>query len=97
RDNANQQLHHLSQHQEYKLCTYIEELTDHSLPPTRQMVQNFASGIAHVRISESWVTRFLNHHRDTLLCCYSAAMDAQRHYANSSKKYAAYFTLLHSK
>ena len=57
----------LSPQQERELCEYIEVLTARHLPPTRQMVQNFASKIAHDYISNAWVTRFINKHSNTLL------------------------------
>jgi hypothetical protein len=34
---------------------YIEELTERMLPPTREMVQNYASDIAGHPVSKSWV------------------------------------------
>ena len=57
----------LSPPQEVELCKYIEGLSDQGLPPTRRMVQNFATEIAHQYVGDSWVTEFLNRHRDTLL------------------------------
>ncbi|KAF1922610.1 uncharacterized protein M421DRAFT_77648, partial [Didymella exigua CBS 183.55] len=45
----------LDPQQEREPCTYIEELTKHHLPPTRQMIQNFAAEIAHKSISDTWV------------------------------------------
>ncbi|KAF2627260.1 hypothetical protein BU25DRAFT_310567, partial [Macroventuria anomochaeta] len=90
--------------QEHELCEYIEVLTERHLPPTRQMVQNFAAEMAHKSISDTWVSNFLHRHSDTLLykcgaeLCASqwcTAMDKQRHYANSPAKYEQYFKLLH--
>lgn len=43
----------LSSEQEEELVKYMEALTDWHLPPMRQMIQNFASEIAHDDISES--------------------------------------------
>jgi hypothetical protein len=42
----------LSPQQEDELVLYIESLTARRLPPTRAMVQNFASKIARERVSE---------------------------------------------
>ena len=61
------------------------------------MVQNFAAEMAHESVSDTWVTEFLNRHRDSLLYKWCTAMDAQRHYADSPYKYDQYFKLLHSK
>ncbi|KAF2827175.1 hypothetical protein CC86DRAFT_369385 [Ophiobolus disseminans] len=43
----------LNPQQEEELVLYIEDLTRRGLPPTRDMVRNFASTIAHERVSES--------------------------------------------
>jgi AraC-like DNA-binding protein len=48
----------LTPQQEVELVHYIGDLTKRGLPPTRAMIRNFASTIAHDRISEAWVTRF---------------------------------------
>jgi hypothetical protein len=50
----------LTPQQEYELVLYIEHLTSNGLPPTRPMIQNFASTIAKTRVSEAWVTRFIH-------------------------------------
>ena len=67
------------------------------LPPTREMIANFASSIAQSTVSKSWVTRFLNRHHDHLTSQYSTGMDANRHDADSYTKYKLYFDLLQSK
>jgi hypothetical protein len=56
----------LQPQQETELAKYIEELTERKLPPTREMVQNYASDIAGHPVSKSWVTRFLHRHQDEL-------------------------------
>jgi hypothetical protein len=87
----------LSPQQEVELCLYIEDLTKQGLPPTRAMVQNFASEVAKTRVSEAWVTRFIARHRDTLISKWTSGMDAVRHRADSKLKYELYFDLLHDK
>jgi hypothetical protein len=49
----------LSPQQEDELVEYLESLTARRLPPTRAMVQTFASEIARNQISERWVSLFL--------------------------------------
>jgi hypothetical protein len=61
------------------------------------MIQNFASTIAHERVSLAWVTRFNHRHQDALISKYNTAMDATRHTADSYIKYKLYFDLLHGK
>jgi DNA-binding transcriptional regulator YhcF (GntR family) len=48
---ANKQL--LNPQQEEELVRYIEKCTERGLPPTREMVQNFAGAIAKWEASES--------------------------------------------
>ena len=94
---ADQQHRKLNNEQERELCAYIEELTERHLPPTRQMVKNFASELSHTSVGDTWVTDFINRNTDQLLVKWSTAMDKVRHAADNSSKYTAYFNLLHSK
>ncbi|KAF1360848.1 hypothetical protein EJ07DRAFT_176935 [Lizonia empirigonia] len=87
----------LQPEQEAELVKYIEGLTERKLPPTREMVQNYASDIAGHSVSESWVTRFLHRHQDELTSQWSTSMDRQRHAADSGDKYKVYFEQLGSK
>jgi hypothetical protein len=87
----------LSQRQELELIRYITELTKQGLPPTREMIQNFSSEVAHQQLSESWVTRFINRHKLELISKFTTAMDRTRHLADSESKYRLYFELLHKK
>ncbi|KAF1966290.1 hypothetical protein BU23DRAFT_593294 [Bimuria novae-zelandiae CBS 107.79] len=87
----------LSPQQEQALLQHIDKLTERRLPPTREMMRNFASVIAHQEISESWVSRFLHRNNDRIVLKWSKAMDAVRHHADSYLKYRLYFDLLHEK
>jgi hypothetical protein len=93
--NINQQK--LSPPQELELIRYIERLTKQGLPPTREMIQNFASKVAHQPLSESWVTRFINRHSIHLISKWTSSIDNIRHKADSKHKYGLYFNLLHGK
>ncbi|KAF1361892.1 hypothetical protein EJ07DRAFT_109520 [Lizonia empirigonia] len=73
--------------QEEELILYIRDLTRRGLPPTNTMIRNFASTIAHERVSESWVTRLKHRHEDALISKWGTAMDATRHSADSYFKY----------
>lgn len=46
--------------EEAELVRYMEGLSERHMPPTRDMIQNFASSIAKKQVSKSWVTRFIN-------------------------------------
>jgi hypothetical protein len=87
----------LNPRQEMELVEYIGDLTKRGLPPTREMIQNFASEVAQERLSESWVTRFIKRNHDSLIIKWSSGMDANRHSADSYSKYKLYFDLLHDK
>jgi hypothetical protein len=63
----------LTPQQEEELVDYIGDLTHRELPPTRAMIRNFASTIAHERVSEAWVTRFKHRHEDALISKYIRA------------------------
>jgi hypothetical protein len=87
----------LSPEQEEELVKYIINLTEHHLPPTRQMTANFASEIAQNTISNSWVTRFLEHHCNQLISKWTNPMTAERHKAESYTKYKEYFNMITEK
>jgi AraC-like DNA-binding protein len=72
----------LNSQQERELVQYIEEITARHLPPTREMIRNFASTIAKEPVSESWVTRFINRHSIHLISQWATSMDANRHQAD---------------
>ncbi|KAF1959483.1 hypothetical protein CC80DRAFT_405550, partial [Byssothecium circinans] len=56
----------LTPQQELELVSYIEKLTAHHLPPTREMLQNFTLSITQTNgeqlVGKSWVTQFINHY-----------------------------------
>ena len=87
----------LTHQQEAELLQYIRTLTERSLPPTRQMLQSFASTIAHEPVSMSWVDRFTAKNKESLIPRWTSGMDRNRHIANSPHKYKLYFSLLRSK
>ncbi|KAK1914301.1 hypothetical protein P3342_007547 [Pyrenophora teres f. teres] len=87
----------ISPQQELELVRYIKGLTKRGLPPTREMIRNFSSEVAHQQLSESWVTRFINRHKIHLISKWTTAMDRTRHLADSESKYRLYFELLHQK
>jgi hypothetical protein len=91
----NQQL--LNPQQEMELVRYIEGLTKRGLPPTRDLIRNFSSEVAHQRVRESWVSRFIKRHKIHLISKWTTSMDRTRHEADSKVKYRLYFNLLHQK
>jgi hypothetical protein len=76
---------------------YKERCTEQGLPPTREMIKNFASAVAHWEVRHAWVSRFLHRHDEKLTTKWSAGIDHVRHQADSQRKYELYFQLLHTK
>jgi hypothetical protein len=97
REEVSTSQQNLQPQREAELMKHIEVLTERKLPPTREMVQNYASDIAEHPLSESWVTRFLHRHQDELTPQWSTSMDRQRHAADSGDKYKVYFEHLGGK
>ena len=87
----------LNPQQELELVRYIERCTEQGLPPTREMVRNFAGAVAKWEASDAWVTRFLHRHNVNLTTRWSAGIDRNRHQADSHHKHDLYFQLLHGK
>ncbi|OAF99389.1 uncharacterized protein CC84DRAFT_1104360 [Paraphaeosphaeria sporulosa] len=84
---ANSTRRSLSQQQEVELLQYIKQLTKRGLPPTRQMLQSFASNIAKKQVSMSWVDRFRRRNKESLISQWTAGIDNNRHEADSLAKY----------
>ncbi|RYN27486.1 hypothetical protein AA0114_g12537, partial [Alternaria tenuissima] len=82
---------------EIELRNYCKTLTERRLPPSRLMIQRFASGLAGKDVSESWVTRFLHRHDDHLISRWNNGLSKQRVKADSAAKFNLYFKLLHQK
>ena len=83
--------------QSSQLIKYIEKLSARGLPPTADMVRNFASEIAGKYMGKNWVARFLERHHHKLFSRYSNSIDRCRFQADSAAKYTLYFNLLSQK
>jgi transposase len=88
---------YLNPQQEQELVRYIERCTRRGLPPTREMLQGFASAVVKWEVSHSWVTRFLQRRSGKLTTKWSAGIDRERHDADNKERYESYFALLHEK
>jgi hypothetical protein len=89
RDTKNLRQLKVTPQQENELVQYIIRLTERSSPPTRQMIINLVRGLAKVKVSQTWITRFLQRHRDVLTNPYTNPMASVRHAADSYDKYRA--------
>jgi hypothetical protein len=93
--HENQRL--LNDLQETELVKYIDRLTVRGLPPTRNMIRNFASQIAGKEAGKSWVERFLKRGTTAVVSHWAAGIDSSRKKADSALKYSLYFQLLEEK
>jgi hypothetical protein len=57
----------LNPHQETELAEYIGDFKKREIPPTRGMIQDFASEVVQERLSESWVMRFIKRNHNSLI------------------------------
>lgn len=87
--DAQQQL--LTEQEESELVEYINELTNKGLPPTHQMVRNFAAEIAKSVPGKNWVERFLQRHIEELLSSYLEGLDLSRKKSENYEGYQQYF------
>jgi hypothetical protein len=85
----------LNPQQEKEFLQYLTCLTEHSTPPTRQIMQSFASTIAQKDVSLQQIDRFIERHCDSLVSQWTTGIDSNHHNASLRVKYEAYFNLLH--
>jgi hypothetical protein len=57
----------VSSQQELELVQYIEDITKQGLPPTSDMVRDFAPEVALKELGSSWVARFVKRHEIHLI------------------------------
>ena len=69
--------------QERTLLRYINLLTKRGLPPTPQMVRNFAFEISRITPGKNWVSRFIKRHKDKIKSSYLAPVDIARKRADN--------------
>jgi hypothetical protein len=68
----------LTNAQERVLINQINSLTDRSIPPTSQMVKNFAKEIIGREVGKNWVGQFCRRHQSELKSLYLRHIDNQR-------------------
>ena len=92
-----QQQRLLNDQQEKTLVKYIDELCGRGLPPSRQMIRNFAAEISRQEVGKEWVSRFLKRYQVELVSKWSVGLDHNRSRADSAFKYKLYFELMKRK
>lgn len=84
----------LNNNQELKLVEYINHLCDRGIPPTPQMLRNFAADISGNTPSKDWPARFVKRHKNTLKSVYLEGLDLSRKKAESYVGIKRYFELV---
>jgi len=80
--------------QEQVLLSHIKRLTERGIPPTPQMVRNFAEEIGKERPGKNWVYKFVKRHAKELDSRYLKGFDFCRKRADRLKSYQAWFQLV---
>jgi hypothetical protein len=77
--------------QESILIQYINELSAKGLPPTSQLVKNFAEEIIGKELEQSWTGRFIQRYKNTLKSIYLTTINYKRKIADNSRHYNHFF------
>jgi Tc5 transposase DNA-binding domain len=68
----------LSNDMEKILIDFINRLTEHSLPPTSQIVKNIAEELCNMSVGKNWVGQFTHRHKGQLHAGYLRSIDSKR-------------------
>ena len=80
--------------QEEVLIRHINRLTYRGIPPTSQMVRNFAEEMIHDCVGHSWTSDFVRRHRDRLTSQYLHNIDKKRVNAESIPLFKQFYNLV---
>jgi hypothetical protein len=84
----------LNHQQSKQLIQWIDELTERGLPPTHEMLRNFAKEISGQKPGKNWPGRWLKSHNDKITTRYATGIDCLRKRADSAFKYSLYFAMV---
>ena len=84
----------LTETQEQVLISHIKRLSERGIPPTPQMVRNFAAEIGKERPGKNWVYEFTKRHSNELDSKYLKGFDFNRKHADRLESYQAWFQLV---
>jgi len=89
----------LTDEQSQTLVNWINELTKKGLPPSNEMLRNFAREIRGTgeKPGVEWPARWRERHKDEIIYAYTTGMDRGRFCADSAYKYKLYFELMERK
>jgi|SRR5450432_661658 len=96
RRNASSEGHQcLSLAQEEALLSYINSLTDRSMPPTSQIVHNLAEEICRKPINKNWVGGFIHRYQDRIRSIYLYTIDNKRVKADNPQGLETFYKLVY--
>ena len=84
----------LTEAQEEVLISHIKRLTERGIPPTPNMVRNFAADIGKERPGKNWVYQFVKRHRKVLDSKHLKGFDLNRKHADRLESYQFFFELV---
>jgi hypothetical protein len=85
---------YLTNAQERVLINQINRLTERGIPPTSQMVKNFAEEMIGRDIGKNWVSQFCRQHQSELKSLYLRNIENQRIKGEYSPTYKLFFDLV---
>jgi hypothetical protein len=68
----------LNDQQSETLIKWINDLTKRGLPPSNEMLRNFAKEISGKELGRNWPTRWLKRYDDRLISRYATGIDKER-------------------
>lgn len=77
-DSRSETSRRLSNSKEKVLIDFINRLTEHSLPPTSQIVKNVAEELCNMSVGKNWVGQFTHRHSGQLHAGYLRSIDSKR-------------------
>jgi hypothetical protein len=83
----------LNPQQELELTQYIDQISNQGVPPTRDILQIFASQLAQKELGYHWVDRFVQRYPDLLKSKLVTNMDHDHHRANLVQNSNTSYTL----
>ncbi|KAF8851538.1 hypothetical protein BDZ45DRAFT_679042, partial [Acephala macrosclerotiorum] len=84
----------LTNNQEELLVAQINKLTDRGMPPTSQMIKNFAEEIRERPVEKNWTSGFVQRHKLRLKSAYLRNIDNLRSSAEQVEMFMMFFILV---
>lgn len=76
------------------MISQIDRLTDRGMPPTCQMVKNFAEEIIEDSVRKNWTSDFVRRHKDKLENLYLTNIDNKRMKSEYAPSFERFYDLV---